>query len=106
MARNVVSTSQPLATQAGVAMLRAGGNPVDAGNTRSVETGPCDCYLQIWARSVGRWADRFERDIVDAWFRQTDNKFDCIRVLRCQSRIVNEHAMDTNCQLYRAEIQI
>jgi len=29
-ARNVVSTSQPLATQAGIAMLRAGGSAVDA----------------------------------------------------------------------------
>src|ERR1700681_506640 len=29
-ARNVVTTSQPLATQAGIAVLRAGGNAVDA----------------------------------------------------------------------------
>src|SRR2546428_13792923 len=30
LARNVVSTSQPLAAQAGLRMLLAGGNPVDA----------------------------------------------------------------------------
>src|SRR6266568_6145911 len=30
LARNVVATSQPLATQAGIAMLRAGGSAVDA----------------------------------------------------------------------------
>jgi gamma-glutamyltranspeptidase / glutathione hydrolase len=56
-ARNVVSTSQPLATQAGIAMLRAGGSAVDAALATAIALTllePCsnglgsDLFAIIW----------------------------------------------------------
>ena len=57
LARNVVSTSQPLAVQAGVAMLRAGGNAVDAALATAITltiVEPCsnglgsDLFALVW----------------------------------------------------------
>jgi gamma-glutamyltranspeptidase/glutathione hydrolase len=57
LARNVVSTSQPLATQAGVAMLRAGGSAVDAALATAITltvVEPCsngigsDLFAIVW----------------------------------------------------------
>src|SRR5437868_15242284 len=42
MARNVVATSQPLATQAGIAMLHAGGNAVDAALAMAIALTICE----------------------------------------------------------------
>jgi len=42
MARNVVATSQPLATQAGIAMLHAGGNAVDAALATAIVLTICE----------------------------------------------------------------
>ena len=41
-ARNVVATSQPLATQAGIAMLRAGGNAIDAALATAIALTICE----------------------------------------------------------------
>jgi gamma-glutamyltranspeptidase/glutathione hydrolase len=57
MARNIVSTSQPLATQAGIAALRAGGNAVDAALATAITltvVEPCsngigsDLFAIVW----------------------------------------------------------
>jgi gamma-glutamyltranspeptidase/glutathione hydrolase len=57
LARNVVATSQPLAVQAGVAMLRAGGNAVDAALATAITltiVEPCsnglgsDLFAIVW----------------------------------------------------------
>jgi gamma-glutamyltranspeptidase/glutathione hydrolase len=57
LARNVVSTSQPLATQAGIAMLRAGGSAVDAALATAITltvVEPCsngigsDLFAMVW----------------------------------------------------------
>ena len=56
-ARNVVATSQPLATQAGIAMLRAGGNALDAALATAITltvVEPCsnglgsDLFAMVW----------------------------------------------------------
>ena len=56
-ARNVVSTSQPLATQAGMAMLERGGNAVDAALATAIAltvVEPCsnglgsDLFAIVW----------------------------------------------------------
>src|SRR5215472_4864844 len=56
-ARNIVSTSQPLATQAGVAALRAGGNALDAALATAITltlVEPCsnglgsDLFAIVW----------------------------------------------------------
>ncbi len=56
-ARNIVTTSQPLATQAGIAMLRAGGNAVDAALATAIAltvVEPCsngvgsDLFALVW----------------------------------------------------------
>src|ERR1700722_18581683 len=57
LARNVVATSQPLATQAGVAALQAGGNAVDAALATAIAltvVEPCsnglgsDLFALVW----------------------------------------------------------
>jgi gamma-glutamyltranspeptidase/glutathione hydrolase len=57
LARNVVATSQPLATQAGIAMLRAGGSAVDAALATAITltvVEPCsngigsDLFAIVW----------------------------------------------------------
>ena len=60
LARNVVASSQPLATQAGVAMLQAGGNAVDAALATAITltlVEPCsnglgsDLFALVWKGS-------------------------------------------------------
>jgi gamma-glutamyltranspeptidase/glutathione hydrolase len=80
--RNVVATSQPLATQAGIAMLRAGGNAIDAALATAIAltvVEPCsnglgsDLFAIVWdgrelaglnasGRAPAAWTPkRFER---------------------------------------------
>src|SRR5688572_16909169 len=49
LARNVVATSQPLAAQAGLHMLRTGGNAVDA----AVATAICMTVLEPTSNGIG-----------------------------------------------------
>src|SRR5512145_2467441 len=60
LARNVVATSQPLATQAGLAMLARGGNAVDAAIATAITLTVVepvsngigsDRYAMVWAGS-------------------------------------------------------
>ena len=55
LARNAVATSQPLATQAGIAMLQRGGNAVDAALATAISL----TVLEPCSNGIG--SDLFER---------------------------------------------
>ena len=91
-ARNIVSTSQPLATQAGIAALRAGGNALDAALATAITltvVEPCsnglgsDLFAIVWdgRELVGLNASG---RAPAAWTPQRFKELATLRLLGCQ----------------------